>query len=72
MDIGPAKPNDPRMKTADGVTITDGLKVWDYNGEQTTVDLTASRIDRYYWDGWFRTANHGLFNGERLSVRKPY
>lgn len=59
------------MLTANGVEITDGLKVWDYNLEHGVVDLTS--LDS---DGWFYvTEDNGarfLMNSERVTTRHPY
>jgi hypothetical protein len=70
---------DRRFRTADGVIITDGLRVWDYDRKPGRVDFVASRIDvdgpgtlPRHWAGWFRvrhdTGGHVLMDGTRLAV----
>ncbi len=76
-DFGPAVENDPRMKTADGVAITDGARLWNYyDCEWVTVefgDSMSSSPTGQYWDGWFTvhgtTKRKGRYtlNGERMS-----
>jgi hypothetical protein len=69
-------------KTIDGVTIVDGLRVWDYDLRRTTVDVKgtdwAHETSEFhqYWDGWFemKTAEGvrtSSMNGERMWVRHP-
>lgn len=59
------------MRTADGVEITDGLRVWDYNLRRGTVDLS-----RLGTDGWFHVQTDeggcSLMNAERVCVRHPF
>lgn len=59
------------MRTADGHEITDGMRVWDYNLDRGTVDL--SRLDS---QGWFDvvTDDRGksYMNAERVCVRHPF
>jgi hypothetical protein len=70
-DRAPRKETGQEMKTADGVEITDGMRVWDYNLERGTVDL--GRLDDL---GWFdvRTDDGGrsYMNAERVCVRHPF
>lgn len=58
--------------TADGVTITDGMVVWDYNLEAGYVSLA-----RLGDDGWFEVCKPGqnrgsLMNNVRVCVRHPF
>lgn len=59
------------MVTSDGVTITDGMRVWDYNLRAGTVDL--SRLDS---QGWFNVktdnGDTSYMNAERVCVRHPF
>lgn len=59
------------MKTADGVEITDGMRVWDYNLDRGVVDLS-----RMGTDGWFDvrtdTGGRSFMNAERICVRHPF
>lgn len=65
------------MRTADGVLIVDGMRVWDYNLDAGVVDLSNARFMMQYvpFDGWFnvRLDNGGrsLMNAERVAVRHP-
>lgn len=65
---------DARFRTDDGVMITDGLRVWDYDGKPGTVSFSESRLDRPLWNGWFRVLRDeggvSLMNGERLRIRR--
>jgi hypothetical protein len=58
-------------KTADGVPLTDKMRVWDYNLETGTVDL--STIDS---GGWFDVHLDGggtsYMNAERVCVAHPF
>ena len=57
-------PTWPQAFTANGVLITPGLPVRDYNYDETTVTDQAP-----HWDNaipWFWTANGGMFDGSRL------
>jgi hypothetical protein len=69
-------------KTIDGVTIVDGLRVWDYNLDIAVVDVKGTReADPSYkyhqhWDGWFEMKDpeghrSSTMNGERMWVRHP-
>lgn len=79
MTYGPATENDPRMKTADGVKITEGGRYFNYYDMYwVTVqfDSGTGGPNGEYWDGWFRTTmddggNGPLLNGERMSSVKP-
>lgn len=59
------------MKTADGVEITQGLRVWDYNLERGEVDLT--HLDS---QGWFDvnvdSGGRSYMNAERVCTRHPF
>lgn len=59
------------MRTADGVEIVDGMRVWDYNLDAGVVDL--SRLDS---GGWFDVKTDGggrsYMNAERVCVRHPF
>lgn len=65
------------MRTADGVPIVDGMRVWDYDLNRGTVDLSNARWMLAYgpFSGWFdvRLDNGGrsLMNAERVAVRHP-
>jgi hypothetical protein len=67
---------DRRFRTANGVLITDGLRVWDYDRKPGTVDLVRSRVDDQYWDGWFDVRSdrggYSTMNGERLTTVDPF
>lgn len=52
--------------TLDGVPVTPGLAVWDYNLRPTRVLKPCSHTP-----GWWDTANGGMFNGERMWTRHP-
>jgi hypothetical protein len=69
-------------KTIDGVTIVDGLRVWDYDLRRTTVDVKgtswASEDSEFhkYWEGWFEMkttdgVRTSSMNGVRMWVRHP-
>lgn len=70
--------SDPRFRTANGVQITDGLRVWDYDLKSGSVDFAeTARFGRSYWDGWFRVRVDGaertsMMNGERITTRHPF
>lgn len=58
--------------TADGVEITDGLPVWDYNLRPGYVDLMSLGSD-----GWFDVRDAeghklSLMNAARVCVRHPH
>lgn len=67
-----------RMRTADGVLITDGLRVWDYDLNRGVVDLSNARFMVKYApsDGWFNVrldaGGRSLMNAERVCVRHPF
>lgn len=74
---------DPRFRTLDGVLITDGLPVWDYDLCLGTVDFAETSLGSLtgmngpHWDGWFRVkranrAGHSLMNGARLWAQHPH
>lgn len=49
---------DPRYRTVDGVTIVDGLRAWDYDGERVTVVVAGTWAEpsnqfHEYWRGMF-------------------
>lgn len=58
------------LKTADGFKIAHGMRVWDYNLNRATVDLSV--ID----DGWFYTiddsGHRGSSDSVRVCVRHPF
>jgi len=62
--------------TANGVQITDGLAVWDYDLRAGRVDFHLSRVTSPHFDGWFTVVHQGggrsLMNGERLTTRHPF
>jgi hypothetical protein len=57
------------MRTANGVEITVGLKVWNNNLERCTVVEIAS-------DGWhkvvYANGQDDNFNGERMTTKHPF
>lgn len=67
---------DPRFRTADGVEITDGLRVWDNDLRSGVVDFAACPINHAYWDGWFAIKHdeggYSMVNGERMTTRHPF
>jgi hypothetical protein len=67
---------DRRFYTADGVFITDGMRVWDYDRDPCMVWFTDGSPGGKHWDGWFRCIGDSgavyLQNGERLCVRDPF
>lgn len=59
----------PQAFTANGVLITPGLPVRDYNYEETTVTDRAPHWANGIGGGqvpWFWTENGGVFDGSRL------
>lgn len=74
MEYGPAIENDPRLVTADGVKIIEGLRVWDHDLNKGVIDLEG--IDSRYWDGWFHVktddGERPLVNSERVFTRNPF
>lgn len=78
--FGPAAPpeareKDPRWYTADGVFLSDGLLVIDYDMKPkvfTWAEQDArAHIDTDWWDGWFSVGG-SLMNGERMTTRDPF
>jgi hypothetical protein len=73
---------DTRYLTSDGHVITEGLKVWTNDCRPAIVVIAGTHADpssefHQYWDGWFTCNNldgsrYTIFNGERMSVRKPF
>jgi hypothetical protein len=57
----------PASHTANGVPVTLGLEVVDYNRNRTTV-VGIDSIDFHTGLVWFRTANGGMFDGSRLEA----
>lgn len=60
-----------KARTADGVEITDGLAVWDYDLRPGYVNLK-----RLSDDGWFEVCQHGssrgsMMDAERVVTRHP-
>src|SRR5262245_39851174 len=61
---------DVTVVTADGHTLTNGLKVWDYDLNRGTVMLTTMDSQ-----GWFYVQTdkgRSLMNWERVCVRHPF
>lgn len=65
--------------TSDGVPITDGLVVWDYDLDLARVSFTdTTGVDSAWgFDGWFtlRTVQgdrRKLMNGARMTTRHPF
>lgn len=56
--------------TADGHVIVEGLKVWNYNYEEDVV-VQPQRWGNPAEPVWFHTEK-GIFDGSRLTVRKPF
>jgi hypothetical protein len=74
--------DDAKWRTANGMRIVDGLRVWDYDLQAGTVDL-AKTFGSYFqpgvshWDGWFYVLvdgdkRHSLMNGERMTTVHPF
>jgi len=63
------------MKTANGVTIVQDLRVWDYNLDKGKIDLSNCKPDSGWWDGWFDVitdkGGRSLMNGERVTTVHP-
>lgn len=57
--------------TADGKIIYRGLKVWNNNFEECVIDRPVP-YGNPAEPQWFYTTDGGLFDGSRLSVRKPF
>lgn len=67
--------DNPKMMTADGHEIVDGMAVWDYNLDPGYVDLKS--IHKWDTDGWFDVVDSegrkvSLMNAERVCVRHPF
>jgi hypothetical protein len=65
--------------TADGIGITDGLVVWDYDLDLSRVSFadTTGMDSQWGFDGWFglRTVEgdrRKLMNGERMVTVHPF
>src|SRR5882757_4473269 len=68
--------DDPRFRTDNGVLITDGLRVWDYDWKAGTVTFGDSpAFGGELWNGWFRVhrddGSQASMNGERLTTVHP-
>jgi hypothetical protein len=66
-------------RTVDGVLITDGLLVWDYDMDLSRVSFadTSGMDSTWGFDGWFglRTVSGDelkLMNGERMVTIHPF
>jgi hypothetical protein len=57
----------PEAKTIDGVEVTKGLRVWDYNLDPATVTGVQSVS---HGITWFKT-DTGMFDGSRMWVHHP-
>lgn len=53
------------QRTSDGTPIVVGLKVLDYDRRETTVVGVQSLSHGTFW---FKTANGGMFDGDRLQA----
>jgi hypothetical protein len=72
----------PKMKTADGYLITDGMSVWDYDLERVTVDLARFNISNYmkepdplgqYWfDVKTESGDVKIMSDTRVCVIHPF
>lgn len=60
------------MKTANGVEITDGLRVWDYNLDRGVVDLSSLGSDGWFYVGLDDQRGRTLMNWERVTTRHPF
>ena len=70
-------PTTPVHRTVDGVEITDGLWVWDYDLDLSRVSLAdTTGMDSDHFDGWFGLWSFGgrrkLMNGERMVTVHPF
>ncbi|MDQ3222058.1 MAG: hypothetical protein M3Q75_01055 [Gemmatimonadota bacterium] len=59
--------------TANGVKITEGLRVWDNNLDRVIVSIPTPYGD----EGWFDTLTEdgrrgGMSNGERMTTVNPF
>lgn len=63
--------NIPDQFTSDGVKIVPGLKVWDYDYRENVV-VEPVRYGNPAESVWFKCANNKIFDGSRLSVRRPW
>lgn len=66
------------MRTADGVPIVDGMRVWDYNLDRGVVDLSEGRRRIGYglpFTGWFDVRLDGggrsWVDASRVATRHP-
>jgi hypothetical protein len=59
----------PEAKTIDGVEVTEGLRVWDYNLRPATV-TGIQHVDAATGITWFKT-DTGMFDGSRMWVHHP-
>ena len=67
------------QRTIDGVRITPGLKVWDYNYSNTLLlsEMRTVIEPNGYVGGdggvvWFTLDNGGTFDGSRMWARRPW
>ena len=65
--------NTDQHYTVDGHEIYAGLEVWNYNYSNTLLDSQKDRVIKpsQYNAGWYIT-EQGVFDGSRLSVRRPW
>lgn len=62
--------NIPDQFTSDGVKIVPGLRVWDYDYKENVV-IRPEPYGNVAEGVWFITERGKIFDGSRLSVRKP-
>lgn len=70
------------MRTADGVEITHGLRVWDYDAQRGSVDLeyhaaeAETNQNNGHVEHWFYvardTGGHKLMSESRVTTRHPF
>lgn len=64
---------DWRCYTSDGIVITHGMRVWDYDWQAGTVSFADGDPTREHWNGWFvvlrDNGGQSLMDGSRLRTR---
>jgi hypothetical protein len=84
--FGPTYDGDPRMRTADGFAITNGIKLYNYYDCEWVIvqfddyPISHNNPSHEYWDGWFRVVScdppekggRGRYslNGERMCTKE--
>ena len=64
-------------RTVDGVEITDGMLVWDYDLDLSRVSFRDTYVGFHEFDGWFTVFAVGngerkIMNGERMVTVHPF